>query len=293
MNNERYPQNLTVSLRDFEASGWKEVIARSSFQGYLKMKRAISEAACIAIKEEKVKIGKALWLLAEACSMAPSLSIQKNPSKTSADTHDCKQAIKYEFLKANSTFFIEFAGSIEPNWMSACICDLLWANKLTKDITLAEKAIFAYSEIPLKLETWVQGGNDCWQRAISLAKKFKGKVNTERLRYMEEVIISRLNAITLSDGFFGIGLANLLKSNDLGKEGQELEIGSKLESLAREFEGEGLLQQAQSYFSTAAEWYFYTKNKPKEVEMRFSVAEILVKKAIYKSTLDNPNLLKL
>ena len=45
MSNERYPQDLTVSLQDFEASGWKDAIAQATREGYSAMWQALSAAA--------------------------------------------------------------------------------------------------------------------------------------------------------------------------------------------------------------------------------------------------------
>ncbi|WP_455423368.1 DUF7380 domain-containing protein [Allofranklinella schreckenbergeri] len=60
MNNERYPQDLTVSLQDFKASGWREAIAQATREGYSAMWQALSAAARSAIEQGRFEHGKVL-----------------------------------------------------------------------------------------------------------------------------------------------------------------------------------------------------------------------------------------
>ena len=69
MSEERYPADLVVTEQDFRDSGWKDVLSKTSREGYSSMWQAFSAAARQAIDERRPSHGKVLWLLADACSM--------------------------------------------------------------------------------------------------------------------------------------------------------------------------------------------------------------------------------
>lgn len=110
----------------------------------------------------------------------------------------------------------------------------------------------------------------------------------DRLEQMETLIIAAFNAATQADGFLGLGLANLLKSNGLGKTHQAV-VSSKLETLARELNEKGDLHRAREFFSATAEWYKAVPDASKAAEMTTLVAENWVKEAIAQVTANTPS----
>jgi hypothetical protein len=105
---------------------------------------------------------------------------------------------------------------------------------------------------------------------------------------MEASVIAAFNAATRQDGFLGLWLADLLKSNGLGRT-HRADLAKKLEALAREFDGEGDLHRAREYFSAAASWYGAVPDAVKAAEMTASVAEGWVKEAIARVSSDSPS----
>ena len=173
MSNERYPQDLTVSLQDFEASGWKDAIAQATREGYSAMWQALSAAARSAIEQGRVEHGKVLWLLADACSMMLSPSSPNEPFKPFAVFHDRRSVIPDDLLDTDITFFAEIVDAVDDNWLKARLSDLLWLKGKPRNTAFALKAIDAYRCLPLDTDTWVHGGRECWPRAISLARMLK------------------------------------------------------------------------------------------------------------------------
>lgn len=80
--------------------------------------------------------------------------------------------------------------------LKARVADLVWLKQRPRNIQFALAAIDAYRLIPLDTETWLRGGHECWERAISLARMLKAGAGT-RLAEIE---------IAILDGSWWLGL---------------------------------------------------------------------------------------
>lgn len=286
MNNEHYPQDLAISLQDFETSGWKEAISQAACKGYSEMSLALSAAAQTAMEQKQIKHGKVLWLLADACSMKLSPSSPNEPFKPFFAIHDRHAVIPDDLSEADIVFFTEIVDTLEDNRLKARLSDLLWLKNNPRNTAFALKAIDAYCQVPLDKDTWIHDGRECWQRAIHLARMLKS-VAGDRLQRIEESIVVAFNTTKRDEGFFGLWFAELLKSNNLGRT-HRADIASKLEALAREFDSAGDIDKARGYFSTAAEYYKALHDAAKAAEMTVAVAESWVKDATVRITSETP-----
>ena len=287
MSNERYPEDLPVSLRDFLTSEWKQAVDQAPREGYPAMWLALSAAARSAIKQGRKEHGKVLWLLADACSMMLSPSSQNEPFKHYAVSHDRRSVIPDELPEADIIFFAQIVDEVSNSWLKARLADLVWLKGQPRNPAFALKAIDAYRSLPLDMDTWVRGGDDCWKRAISLARLLRVGAG-DRLKQMMASIIVSFNAATRADGFVGLWLVELLRSNELGRT-QRAEVAKKLEVLAYEFDGEGDLQRARKYFSAASDWNRAIPNEGKAAEMTVAVAEGWFKEAVAQSASECPS----
>lgn len=287
MSNERYPQDLVVSAQNFTESGWKDAITQATREGYSAMWQALSAAARSAIEQGRNEHGKVLWLVADACSMMLSPSSPNEPFKPFAVFHDRRSVIPDDMLDADILFFEEIVDSVDDDWLKARLSDLVWLKGKPRNTAFALKAIDAYRSLPLDTDTWIHGGRDCWPRAISLARMLKGGAG-DRLEQMEASIVVAFNAATRADGFLGLWLADLLKSNGLGRT-HRADVARRLETLAHEFEGDGDLHRSREYFSAAAGWHRAIPDEVKAAEMTVAVAEGWVKEAVARSASESPS----
>jgi hypothetical protein len=62
MTELRYSADLVVTAQNFAVSGWKEVLAATSREGYYAMRQVFLAAARVAIDEGRDKHSKVLWL---------------------------------------------------------------------------------------------------------------------------------------------------------------------------------------------------------------------------------------
>jgi len=287
MTADRYPSDLIITAQDFAECRWEEVLAASSREGYSAMWQAFSAAARVAMDEGRDKHNKALWLLADACSMMLSPASQNEPFKAFMVMDGRRSVIPDDLLDSDISFFGEIVDEIDDVWLKARLADLVWLRQKRRDVKYALAAVDAYRAIPLDTETWVRGGRECWERAISLARMLKAG-SGDRLEQMEAAIIAAFDAAVSEDEFLALWLADLLKSNGLGRAHRT--IGAqKLESLAREFDTEGDLHRAREHFAASADWYNSAGDDANAAEMTVAVAEDWVKEAIARTSADNPS----
>ena len=288
MSHDRYPKDLILTLEDFAGCGWKEVLASADRKDYPSMHYVFSDAAKQAMKEDRQSHGKALWLLADACSMMLSSDSFNEPFKPFMESSDGRRSIIPDDLsETDVAFFAEIVEIIDDPWLKSRLADLVWLLQSPRKVKFALAAIDSYRTIPLDTETWLHGGDRCWQRAINLARML-GAGAGERLAEMEASIIKAFTSVTREDGFLGYWLADLLKSNALGRD-HSTTIATKLESLAREFEDEGEFRKALEYFQASAHWFKESGDDEKSTEMTVEVAEGWVKEAVARLSSDQPS----
>lgn len=212
MTNQRYPAGQVITPEHFSASGWQEALASASRDGYSSMWQAFSSAARTAIDDGRTEYGKVLWLLADACSMMLSPASLNEPFKPVAVFHDRRSVIPDDLFEADIEFFASIVADIDDIRLKARLADLVWLKKKPRDVSFALTAIDAYRAIPLDTETWIRDGRECWERAIRLARMLKAGAGG-RVAQMEASIIAAFNGAEANDGFLGLWLADLLKSN--------------------------------------------------------------------------------
>ena len=284
---ERYPKDMVLTAEDFADCGWKEVLEGARDENYRSIDSAFSKAAKQATDEGRQSHGKALWLLADACSMRLSPDSANEPFKPFLVSQNGRSPIPDDFSEADVAFFAEIVETIDDPRLKARLADLVWLKQRPRNHQFALVAIDSYRSIPLDTETWLRGGKQCWQRAIGLARML-GAGAGDRLTEMEASIFEVFRSVTKQDGFLGFWLADLLESNALGSN-HETTIATKLETLAREFEQDEELHRAREYFRVAADWFKISGDNAKSYAMTVEVAEGWVKEAAVRLSSNDPS----
>ena len=285
MSIERYPQKLAISLQDFRESGWKEAINQEAIVSYKGMWQSLYYAAFSAIENGRLEHGKVLWLLADACSMMLSPSGSNEPFKSRFVGTDRQAVTPDDFLDSDIAFFAEIVDVVDDSWLKARLSDLVWLRQRKPKFAL--EAIDAYRKLPLDEDTWIHEGQECWLRAIVLCKQLR-KGAGDRLQKIETTIIAAFKTAKRENNYLGFWLAEVLYSIGL-EENNQLEVASKLEALAKEFDSSGDFFKAREYFLAAHDWYKDMRNQDKKAEMIVEAAECWVKEAIARSTSVNPS----
>jgi hypothetical protein len=284
MTQFHYPANLAVTVNDFRACGWKEAlqnIAEDDF-GYSARWTALSKAARSAMEADRQTHAKALWLLADACSMMLRPGSLTEPFTPFAVFHDRRSALPEDFNAEALSFFGQVIELVDDSLLKARLADLLWLVGNPRQVQYALAAIDAYRIVPLTPEVWVRDGQKCWERAFALALTL-GKGAGDRVKCMLDLMLDRLWAVNVQEHSFGVGLAKLLRNYRLVKE-RGTDIAEKLEALARAFDEAGNISYACSYFEEAANWFDWVEQQDKHAEMTAAQAETYVRKATFQVT---------
>ena len=287
MSDQRYSADLIVTAQDFAECGWQISLADGEREGYSSMWQAFSTAARKVSEDNRPSHGKALWLLADACSMMLSPKSLNEPFKPFMVMEGRRSVIPDDLSESDIAFYAEIVDAIDDAWLKARVADLVWLKQRPRNVQFALAAIDAYRLIPLDTETWVRGGHECWERAISLARMLKAGAGT-RLTEMEAAILDAFNTATKESGFLGLWLADLLDANGLGRTHSSV-IAQKLNVLAVEFDGDGDLHRSREFFDAASRWFDRSGDEAKSAEMTVAVAEGWVKEAIARVSSDQPS----
>lgn len=283
----KYPENVQIGLGDFTSSNWRKVLDSAEREGYSSMWQAFSGVAQQAINDSQNERGKVLWLLADICSMMLSPKSQNEPFKPIFVIEGKRSILSEDFSESDIQFFTDILDAVDEPWLKARVSDVLWLLKKPRESQFALSAIDAYRSIPLDTKTWIRGGRECWERAVSLAFLLRGGAGT-RLNEMESSILSAIDDATHNDGHLAFWLADLLDSNGLGRD-KRTHVAQILEGFAREFENIGDLHRARDYFSGAVKWFGRAGDELKAAEMTAAQAEAWVKEAIARASSEQPS----
>ena len=288
MSHDRCQEDLILTVGNFAGCGWKAALTGASREDYYSMSNAFSSAAKQAISEDRQAHGKVLSLLADACSMMLASDSVNEPFKPCIVSWDGRRSMIPDDLSEDDiTFFAQIVDYIDDPWLNARLADLVWLLQSPRIVKFALAAIDSYRSIPLDARIWRRDGRACWQRGICLACRL-GVGAGERLTEIEALIIGALKSMTRRDGLFGLELANMLMSNALGGDHSTI-IATKLEALAREFDGEGNRLRACEYYQASADWFKKSGDDEKSTAITVEVAECWAKEADAKASSDQPN----
>lgn len=284
---QRYPENTIVDIEAFRRSNWKIAVDSSDREGYLSMWHSLSAAARTAIENGNTSEGKALWLLADACSMMLKPSSANEPFKPIMIMDGKRSSLPEDFQEPDVALLAQFSEEVEDIWLQARLADLVWLLLKPRSPKHALLAIDAYRQMPLDTEIWVHDGRECWERAISLCRML-GAGAGERISEIEVAIVAAFNGAKSKNGFLTFWLADLLITHRLGRD-QGVDIAGKLETMARDFDLKGDLHHAREYFDAAAKWFQQSGNRAKAAEMTVSLAEGWVKEAVARISSEQPS----
>ena len=280
-----------LTVKDFAGCGWKAALAGATGEDYCSMSGTFSRSAKQAISEDLQAHGNVLSLLADVCSMVLKPDSVNEPFKPVAMFQDKRSIIPDDLSDGDVIFFARIVNEIDDpspmgHLLKARLADLVWLLQRPRDIKYGLAAIDSYRSIPLDKETWACGGDKCWQRAIGLARMLKLGAGG-RLEEIEASMLEALSLATRQDGFLCLRVADLLLSNALGRD-HSTKIATKLESLARVFEGDGEFLKAREYFQASAKWFMVAGDDEKSFAMTVEVAEGWVKETDARLTSDKP-----
>lgn len=287
MSAEHPPADLDITHQDFTDCGWDEILNNTERDGYTSMWQAFQSAAKQAMSDGRQSHAKLFQLLADVCSMMLSPKSINEPFKPALVMRGQRSVIPADLSDPEVTFLSEIVDDIDDPWLKARLADLVWLRKRPHDIHFALMAIDSYRSIPITCETWVFEGQECWERALRLARMLnKGSGN--RLKEIEETVFKVFTSTSWQDGFFILKLIDLLSDTELGRNKRPI-IAQKLEFLAHEFDKERDPHSARELFKISAKWFKVAGNNAKFAEITVAIAESFVNDAEARIGSDKPS----
>jgi hypothetical protein len=284
---ERYPEDINITLDDFNSCGWRKAIEEARGEDYSSMCQELSSCAKKVTEEGRLPDGKALWLLADACSMMLKPQSLNEPFAPYMVMDGKRSALPEDFKEEDIVFFTQIIPHIDDPKLSARISEIVWLLLKPRDPQYALIAIDNYRKIAIDTESWIRDGRECWERAIQLCLMLRAGAG-ERLHNIEKTLTESLQKASEEDGYLVNWLSDLLARHKLGRK-EQISISQKLEELAINFEYTGDLHRSRDYFDAASHWYKKTNNSEKSAEMIVRNAECWVKEAVARQSSDVPS----
>jgi hypothetical protein len=101
--------------------------------------------------------------------------------------------------------------------LRARVCDVSWFYGNRADVTLLDRAIAAYTAVPLTVDDWYAEGQDAWERALELAAR-RGEDGYPQIQAMASALLGRLQSGEGADGYFGVQLSEMIRGRRLAAE---------------------------------------------------------------------------
>lgn len=243
----------TFTIEDFRSSGWRDVLANATRDGYPSMHLAFSSAAQQAKSQNRDTHAEILDLLGAACSMMLAPESVNEPFKPWMVLRGQRTPVPDDLSEDAIAFLAAIVEEIDDPWLKARLADLVWLKQSKRDVSFALAAIDAYRMISLDVESWLRGGKECWTRAIQLSRMLRGGAGP-RLSEIEASLCDAFAQATTDDGFFCVWIAQLLREERLGRS-HAASMGDQLRRFGEAFERDRSFHQAREYFSEAASFF--------------------------------------
>ncbi len=290
MSSARSSPGPALTADDFANCGWQDALRSADPWAYSSIWGALLAAAKDAEGDDRQV--KALWLFADACSMTFSPKRAAEPFRPRFSSTDGSSFSPDDLIESDTAFLGSAVTAMETfalgaHLLRARLADLVWLVQEPRNVEFALLAIDSYRAVPLNGETWVRDGLDCWQRALLLACLTKTAAGN-RGEEMEASILEALDSATNEDGFLAVKLAELMRSNGLGRD-NAASIATKLESLGDASAGEGEFHRARSYLHEAHRWFKTLGDEAQATATTVAEAECWVKEAEHRLSSADPS----
>lgn len=117
--------------------------------------------------------------------------------------------------------------------LRARVCDVSWFYGNRGDVALLDRAIAAYTAVPLTPDAWYAEGHNEWERALDLAIR-RGDDGAEQIRAMASALLECLRSAEGASGYFGVHLSEMIRGRRLATEDEASELAGLCVQRARE-----------------------------------------------------------
>lgn len=168
-------------------------------------------------------------------------------------------------------------GEVTAAARRARLADLVGLKIKQRRIDHVIAAIDAYTATPMDSDNWFDGGEQHWQRALSLAVAFHAGVG-DRFKSIERTLFEAFEkACEVSHGAEPLWYLRILQAENVSTHASA--IASRLQRLADSRQADGAMDGAEYVYQAAAYWFGRAKNPERAAAMLNARAVITERKA--------------
>ncbi|WP_343639704.1 DUF4209 domain-containing protein [Roseateles sp.] len=270
----RYPENTQTTapiaiaaLLALPEIADKELDCAAFWQRLSDEARTRAEAA--APGEPDWPVIKALWMIADACSLMLKGDSTNAPFGPLAVFGEHRSAISEDFTPADAALMSEVAAAIDQPALRARLADLAWLRAKPKKIADALLAIDTYRSTTLTEDNEFTV-MEAWRRAITLCLQLR-KGAGDRLEQIEAALVALAITQIPADGLLGKRAAQTLLDRRLGDDAGEQIAGLLAERAEKQIAASQHFF-ARNCFSLASDWYARLENLERAADMTVAIA---------------------
>jgi len=246
MDENETEHNELCSPEEFIAN-YQHAINEPFKHGYYSISSGFRAFAIQVKKDKNEPLANALDLCACIFSMKLNPSSVNEPFGAIMRLSDKRTAIADDFNEVELSFIANVMNDVKEPMIQARFADLLWLLATPKKVDFVRIAIQAYISLPINSSNWQVDTDNCWERAIRLARQINDK------KAIEQIELSLLTAFRLeySDTpFMKLWIGELIERSGLCKN-EYVELGDSIFNTAKIFHDQGTYRESRSYLELA------------------------------------------
>jgi hypothetical protein len=272
----RYPKTTALTIDAFQSIDLAAVLQDIPLS-YQDMWSALAASARAELKAGEYAKARVLWLLSDLCSFMLNPSNANEPLRPFAILEDKRSIVVSDLAPEELAFITDLADELDNGLLKARISELLWITPGHRHIKHAQAAVEGYQVVPLSDEVWWQGGKECWNRALMLAKAM-GKGGRACVEQLKTRLYDALDEELKDPSPMLTQLASTVLEHRL-THSQAADLPQKLEQIGRASELEGELFRARRCFELSMEGYRAARDQLAAARMTAAVAQTWVTEA--------------
>jgi len=273
MSQVRYDYDLIVTIDDFNASNYLNILQVSLKDGYSGYWTALSEGARQEYENHNDRVSKVLWLLSDACSMMLVPENIQEPYSPMVVLDGKRSALPEDFSKEDIVFFESIVEDCKDFKLQARIADILWILKTKKIFTHLQLAINSYMQFSLEYDDILTDSREAFERLIRLAI-----ITKQPLDDIKEILLEVYKNTSIENGFHCLWINDLLNIAQID-DSHYPEIIDKLESFAIEFSKQNNWYKSRDYHTATRSWYSKLGDEDNIFRLTKEIAETFVNEA--------------
>jgi hypothetical protein len=261
MDNNGIESKKLCSPQEFIAN-YQQAIEKPFKHGYYSISSGFRGFAKKVREDNNEPLANVLDLCACVLSMKLNPTSANEPFSAFIKLNDKRSAISDDFNEVEMNFIAHVLHEINEPMIQARFADLLWLLVTPKQVDFARTAIDAYLALHIDPFTWRADVDDCWERAIRLARQLK---DYEALDQIELSLMSAFRSDYPDSQFMRLWLGELIESCGICRD-DYIEIADTLFKISHDLFDSKAYRESRSYLELAAT--LFQKNKDEDNWLR-------------------------